>query len=154
MRLCTARMSSDENVASLFRQPRPLSPHWTTHSICRTRQSFPRWNSLFVWICFPRNRWRTGVGPLSRPDQHMGCRIARLVLGGLGVSAMWVVEIAVYSSLPAVRTIPLGNDTGIFTTLAAGFVLPGRHIVLLAQTPYSGLALSSRRDVACQARFS
>ena len=42
MRLCTARMSSDENVASLFRQPRPLSPHWTSHSICRTRQSLIR----------------------------------------------------------------------------------------------------------------
>jgi hypothetical protein len=26
MWLCTARMSSDENVASLFRHPRPLSP--------------------------------------------------------------------------------------------------------------------------------
>jgi hypothetical protein len=26
MRLCTARMSSDENVTSLFRPPRPLSP--------------------------------------------------------------------------------------------------------------------------------
>ena len=35
-------MSSDENVASLFRQPRPLSPHWTSHSICRTRQSLIR----------------------------------------------------------------------------------------------------------------
>src|SRR5882762_4441877 len=32
MRLCTARMSSDENVASFFHQPRPLSPHWTSHS--------------------------------------------------------------------------------------------------------------------------
>jgi hypothetical protein len=42
MRMCTARMSSDENVASLFRQPRPLSPHWTSHSICRTRQSLIR----------------------------------------------------------------------------------------------------------------
>jgi len=42
MRLCTARMSSDENVASLFRQARPLSPHWTRHSICRTRQSLIR----------------------------------------------------------------------------------------------------------------
>jgi len=42
MRLCTARMSSDENVASLFRQPRPLSPHWTSHPIRRTRQSLIR----------------------------------------------------------------------------------------------------------------
>jgi hypothetical protein len=42
MRLCTARMSSDENVASLFRQPRPLSPHWTSHSICRPRRSLIR----------------------------------------------------------------------------------------------------------------
>jgi hypothetical protein len=42
MRLCTTRMSSDENVASLFRQPRPLSPLWTSHSICRTRQSLIR----------------------------------------------------------------------------------------------------------------
>ena len=42
MRLCTARMSSDENVASLFRQPPPWSLHWTTHSICRTRQSLIR----------------------------------------------------------------------------------------------------------------
>src|ERR1700729_4232462 len=38
------RMSSDEdeNVASLFRQPRPLSPHWASPSICRTRQSLIR----------------------------------------------------------------------------------------------------------------
>jgi hypothetical protein len=53
MRLCTARMSSHENVASLFRQPRPLSPHWTTHSIGRTRQSFPRFdvsNPEAFWI--------------------------------------------------------------------------------------------------------
>jgi hypothetical protein len=49
MRLCPARMSSDENVASLFRQPRPLSPHWTTHYICRTRQSLLRWN-FFIRI--------------------------------------------------------------------------------------------------------
>jgi hypothetical protein len=37
MRLCAARMSSDENVASLFRQPRRLSPRWTSRSICRTQ---------------------------------------------------------------------------------------------------------------------
>jgi hypothetical protein len=44
MRLCTARMSSDEdeNVAIHFRQPRPLSPHWASHSICRTGQSLIR----------------------------------------------------------------------------------------------------------------
>jgi hypothetical protein len=24
------------------------------------RDSLLRWNSLFVWICFPRNRWRNG----------------------------------------------------------------------------------------------
>jgi hypothetical protein len=32
----------DENVASFFRQRRPLSPQWTSHSICRTRQSLIR----------------------------------------------------------------------------------------------------------------
>ena len=31
-------------------------------------------------------------------------------------------------------TIPLGNETGILTTLAAGFVVQGQHIVLLDQT--------------------
>ena len=52
MRLCTSRMSSDENVTSLFRQPRPLT-HWTSHSICRIRQSLIRAAPVSSYVsCF------------------------------------------------------------------------------------------------------
>jgi hypothetical protein len=45
------------------------------------------------------------LGPYQERINIRDAGLLGFVLGGLGVSAMWVVEIAVYSSLPAVGTV-------------------------------------------------
>jgi hypothetical protein len=91
--------SSCKNGPSLNRLPRH---YWAA---ILTRFAFV-WVAVGVWYFIVRQVqpvW--DLGPYQNQINIRDAGLLGFVLGGLGVSAMWVVEIAVYSSLPADGTV-------------------------------------------------
>ena len=149
MRLCTARMSSDENVASLFRQPRPLSPHWTSHSICRTRQSLIRTAPVSAYVScsisemmpgYPRPRTRLkAVGIVC----SYNLRLKQLPLwsvlhqcftyvspqaGDVSLLETMLQEFTVFERLPVTVTeANLLRDIQIHLPVIESYLLPSRR---------------------------
>ena len=62
------------------------------------------WIAIGVWYYIVRQihvSWNWNLGPYQSLINIRDAGLPGFVLGGVGVSAMWVVEIAVYSSVPA-----------------------------------------------------
>jgi hypothetical protein len=83
------------------------------------------------------------LGPYQDRINIRDAGLLGFVLGGLGVSAMWVVEIAVYSSLPAVGTFNRTHlDCYLRLRRYLGNFLTVTGIVLTLNT----LSLNASRD--------